>query len=127
VVLLPTITYRGPRRTGANLGSLGWWIWGQPREVSAEWLESYRSSFEDNKDFLIEGFTYEAATVDTGNDGIPDMGWTKGDILAWMEEKGIESSSLSTKKKLLAAVDAHLNPTEDSMNEAEEAEPTGDE
>jgi len=124
---LPTITYRGPRRAGANMGSLGWWSWGQPREVSAEWLESYRSSFENNKEFLIEGFAYEAATVDTGNDGIPDMGWTKGDILAWMEEEGIESSSLSTKKKLLAAIDAHLNPTEDSMNEAEEAEPTGDE
>jgi len=109
------------------MGSMGWWSWGQPREVSAEWLESYRSSFENNKEFLIEGFAYEAATVDTGNDGIPDMGWTKGDILAWMEEEGIESSSLSTKKKLLAAIDAHLNPTEDSMNEAEEAEPTGDE
>jgi len=111
------------------MGSLGWWIWGEAREVDAGWLESYRSSFEGNKEFLIEGFTYEAATatLDKGNDGIPDMGWKKGDIMGWMDENGVSYSSLSTKAKLLAAVDAHLNPTEESMNEAEEAENTGDE
>ena len=109
------------------MGSLGWWIWGEAREVDAGWLESYRSSFEGNKEFLIEGFTYEAATVDKGNDGIPDMGWKKGDIMGWMDENGVSYSSLSTKAKLLAAIDAHLNPTEESMNEAEEAENTGDE
>jgi len=124
---LPTITYRGRRRTGANLGALGWWVWGKGREVDAEYLEAHRASFDGNKDFHIEGFSYAPVTVDEGNDGIPDMGWTKGDILAWMEEKEIASSSLSTKKKLLAAIDEHLNPTEESNNEAEEAEPTGDE
>ncbi len=128
VVLLPTITYKGRRRTGANLGRLGWWIWGKPREVSAEWLDAHRSAV-DGSDFVIEGHTFEkvVASVDEGNDGIPDMGWTKGDILAWMEEKDIASSSLSTKKKLLAAIDEHLNPTEDTKNEAEEAQTTGDE
>ena len=44
-----------------------------------------------------------------------------------MEENEIESSSLSTKKKLLAAIDAHLNPPEESLTDGEEAEPTGDE
>jgi len=128
VFLLPTITYKGRRRTGANCGRLGWWIWGQAREVSAEWLDANRSAVEGS-DFVIEGHTFEkaVATVDTGNDGIPDMGWTKGDILAWMEEKGIASSSLSTKKKLLAAIDEYLNPTEESNNEAEQAQTSGDE
>ena len=122
---MPTITYKGPRRAGANMGRLGWWTWGEVREVSAEWLESNRVAV-DGPEFVITGHAFEAKTVDAGNDGIPDMGWTKGDILAWMEEKEIESSSLSTKKKLLAAIDAHLNPPEESLTEGEEAEPTGD-
>lgn len=39
-----------------------------------------------------------------------------------MEDNGVNGSSLSTKKKLLDAIDAHLNPSEESINEAEEAE-----
>jgi len=123
---LPTITYKGPRRAGANCGRLGWWVWGQVREVNADWLEANRS-LVDGPEFRIEGYTFEAPTVDEGNDGLPDMGWTKGDILSWMEEKEIESSSLSTKKKLLAAIDAHLNPPEESLTDGEEAQITGDE
>ena len=128
VILLPTITYRGPRRTGANCGRLGWWAWGKPREVDAEWLETHRVAI-DGPEFRIEGYTFKEAekTVDEGDDGLPDMGWTKGDILSWMEEKGIASSSLSTKKKLLAAIEAHLNPPEESLTDGEEAQTTGDE
>ena len=123
---MPTITYKGPRRAGANCGRLGWWVWGQVREVNANWLETNRS-LVDGPEFHIEGYTFEAPTVDEGNDGIPDMKWVKGDILSWMEEQGIEGSSLSTKKKLLAAIDAHLNPPEESLTDGEEAQTTGDE
>ena len=121
VVLLPTITYKGPRRTGANMGRLGWWIWGQSREVSAEWLEANRVAV-DGPEFVIKGHTFGSKSIDKGNAGIPDMGWKKGDILTWMEDNGVNGSSLSTKKKLLDAIDAHLNPSEESINEAEEAE-----
>jgi hypothetical protein len=56
------------------------------------------------------------------------MGWTKGDILSWMEENSVEgASSLKTKAKLLALIDAHLNPPEESLTDGEEAETTGDE
>ena len=127
VVLLPTITYKGPRRSGANCGRLGWWTWGKPREVSAEWLEANRSAI-DGPEFRIEGYTFEAPTVDEGNDGIPDMKWTKGDMLAWMEENSVEgASSLKTKAKLLALIEAHLNPPEESLTDGEEEQTTGDE
>jgi len=121
---MPTITYKGPRRTGANMGRLGWWTWGEVREVTVEWLEQHRVAI-DGPEFIIEG--YSLNTVDEGNDNIPDKGWTKGDIMAWMDERGIENSSLSTKAKLLAAVEEHLNPTEESNNDIEEADNTGDE
>ena len=121
---MPTITYKGPRRTGANMGRLGWWLWGKPREVTAEWLDANRAAV-DGADFVIEGHLFE--TVDGGNDGIPDMGWKKGDIMSWCDENGVSYSALSTKAKLLAAIETHLNPPEDTITEGEEAETTGDE
>tara|TARA_R110002012_G_scaffold33393_1_gene97802 strand:+ start:471 stop:869 length:399 start_codon:yes stop_codon:yes gene_type:complete len=122
VILLPTITYKGPRRTGANMGRLGWWIWGQSRTVSAEWLEANRVAV-DGPEFVIEGHILGSSlTVNKGRDDTPDMGWKKGDIMGWMDDEGIEYSALSTKAKLLALIDAHLNSPEESINEAEEAE-----
>ena len=103
------------------MGRLGWWIWGQSRTVSAEWLEANRVAV-DGPEFVIEGHTFGPKSVDKGNDGIPDIGWKKGDILTWMEDNGVNGSSLSTKRKLIDAIDAHLNPSEESINEAEEAE-----
>ena len=61
--------------------------------MSAEYLDAHRSAI-DGPDFRIEGYTFEAPTVDAGNDGIPDMGWTKGDIIAWMEEKSVDTARL---------------------------------
>jgi len=125
-LLLPTITYKGPRRAGANMGRLGWWTWGKAVEVSADWLDKNRAAV-DGADFVIKGHTFEAETVDLGNDGIPDMGWKKGDIMAWCDENGVEYSALSTKAKLLALIDAHLNSPEESITEGGEAQTTGDE
>ena len=120
---MPTITYRGPRKTGANCGRLGWWVWGEAREVSAEWLEANRAAI-DGPEFRIEGHAWVTpeVTVDAGNDGIPDMGWTKGDIMAWMEEEGLTYGSLNTKRKLLDAIDAHLNPQVEEAPEEESTE-----
>ena len=110
------------------MGRLGWWRWGEVRTVTEEWLEANRIAI-DGWDFIIEGYSFkkEEVTIDEGDDGIPDMKWTKGDILGWMEEKGIDASSLSTKKALLAKVEEFINTTEESISEAEEAETTGDE
>jgi len=96
--------------------------------VSAGWLDANRAAV-DGPEFVITGHTFdEVKTVDEGDDGLPDMGWTKGDILSWMEENSVEgASSLKTKAKLLALIDAHLNPPEESLTDGEEAETTGDE
>lgn len=120
---MPKITYRGRKKAGVNMGRLGWWMWGVSRDVTEEWLESHRAAV-NHSDFLIEGYSF--TTVDEGNDGIPDMSWTKGDIMAWMDENDVEYSSLNTKAKLLAKVEEHLNPTEETNNEAEEAQTTGE-
>jgi len=108
------------------MGRLGWWIWGQPREVTASWLDDNRASV-DGPEFLIDGYSFTDETTDSTDDSRPDMGWTKGDIISWMEEKSIQYSSLNTKANLLAKIEAHLNPSEDSITEAEEAQTTGDE
>ena len=118
---MPTVTYRGPRKAGANCGRLGWWVWGHPREVSAEWLEANRAAL-DGPEFVIEGYEWAETTVDAGNDGIPDAGWTKGDIMAWMDENDLDYGALSTKKKMLDAIDAHLNPQEEEAPEEETTE-----
>ena len=50
--------------------------------------------------------------------------------MTWMDDNGVEYSALSTKAKLIAKVEAHLNPpevTEDSMSEGDMDNTTGDE
>ena len=44
------------------------------REVSQEWLNAHRRKISDLV-FLVEGD--EGVHIDEGNDGIPDMSWTK--------------------------------------------------
>ena len=125
---MPTITYKGTQKCGRNMGRIGWWTWGKPRTVSEEWLNEHRT-LVDGKEFTITGHTFDVlTTTDEGNDGIPDMKWTKGDIMSWMDEKEVSYSSLNNKAKLLAKVDEHLlNPTEDSMSEGDMDNTTGDE
>lgn len=75
-----------------------------------------------HSDWLVEGHEWAETTVDAGNDGIPDAGWSKGDIMAWMEENDLDYGALSTKKKMLDAIDAHLNPQEEEAPEEETTE-----
>ena len=88
-------------------GVSGQWIRGEPVEVSQEWLNKHRVRMSP-KTFKIEGD--EGVTVDAGNDGLPDSGWTKKDIGAWLKGKGEVVSGYTTKSKLLDMVKTTLNP-----------------
>jgi len=80
----------------------------QPIEVSQEWLDTWRTRLPEGQ-FVIEGDA--VITVDEGGDGLPDAGWTRKDILAWLDEQGVEYSGYVTKAAGLALVEEHLNPT----------------
>ena len=101
-----------------------------PLEVSQEYLDANRHLL-NKKWWRIEGDA--GVTVDEGNDGVPDAGWTKKDITAWMKEKGLEVGGYATKATLLKSVNAFLNPepvaepTAEVLEEAEAETPTGDE
>lgn len=132
---MPYLTYKGPfyqRRSPDH--TVGAFIRGQRREVSQEWLNTYRRKINDTQ-YLIEGD--EGVHLDEGNDGLPDMSWTKAKIVEWLEDNGSSvGGGYRTKTKLLELVDEVLNPpapveepvveeapVEDS---AEEVEITGD-
>lgn len=124
---MPQVTYRGPHKAGRNMGRLGVWRWGEAQTKSQEWVDANASKLAG--EFAINGVMLTVAEVklDEGNDGIPDMKWTKGDIMTWMDEKEIQYSALNTKATLLAKVQEYLNPTEDSMSEGDMDNTTGDE
>ena len=98
----------------------GQWVRGEPVEVSQSWLDRHRHSMAPSQ-FRIEGDA--GITVDEGDDGIPDEGWTKKDISAWLKGKGSEVSGYMTKTKMLDMVGNVLNPKAVEENELGE-EPT---
>ena len=60
-----------------------------PVEVTQEWLNTYRQKICTRPwVFIVEGDAEAEVTVDEGGDGIPDEGWTKKDISAWLTERG---------------------------------------
>ena len=85
----------------------GEWIRGERVEVSQQWLDEHRLRLPP-KYFVIHDD--EGVTVDAGNDGIPDSGWTKKDIGAWLKGKGETVSGYTTKSKLLDMVKTTLSP-----------------
>ncbi len=106
---MPYLTYKGPfyeRRSPDP--TIPAFIRGQSREVSQDWLDAHRRKISDAV-FLIEGD--EGVHFDEGNDGIPDMSWTKVKIVEWLEDNsdGV-GGGYKTKSKLLEMVDAVLNP-----------------
>lgn len=66
-------------------------------------------------------------TVDEGNDGIPDAGWTKKDISDWLKAQGAEFSGYATKAKLLGLVEETLNPPAPEPEPAVVEEPVAEE
>jgi len=104
---LPTVTFLGPMMYRRKSDVSGQWVRGEPVEVSQEWLNKHRVRMSPET-FKIEGD--EGVTVDAGNDGLPDSGWTKKDIGAWLKGKGEVVSGYTTKSKLLDMVKTTLNP-----------------
>lgn len=117
---MPTVTYIGSRvyrKKPDGTGEL--WPRGEPVSVSQDYLDKHRVAICTNPTaFLVEGD--EAVTVDEGADGIPDEGWTKKDITAWLEERGRETGGYTTKSKLLATVAEVLAPAPEPIPEVVE-------
>ena len=107
---MPTVTYIGSRvyrKKPDGTGEL--WPRGEPVEVSQAYLDEHRVAICTNPTaFLVEGD--EGVTVDEGSDGLPDAGWTKKDITAWLVERGQTVGGYATKSKLLSTVEEVLNP-----------------
>lgn len=126
---MPTVKYNGPEPTRR----VGWGmlIRGQEQEVSQADLDSFRTQLL-NCD--IKGDANKPAApeevfehVDEGDDGIPDNGWTRANIVGWLKEAGVQTRAGLTKAQLLARVDSHLNPTEEVNDSEALAEDNGDE
>ena len=115
---MPTITYKGPWYTVPNRdNSLPAWIRNKPVEVTTEYLDANLKHFSLDH-FTIEG--YEHPTMDALNDGLPDSGWRKADIEAWLAERGSPAKAgYKTKTTLLSLVDSVLNPVAEAEVEAE--------
>jgi len=122
---LPTVTYKGVYYESRMVGSKGLWIRGKPTKVSQEWLNKWRHTL-DTRTFLIEGD--EGETVDLKDDGIPDVAWSRKDILKWLKDNGVKTGAgYLTKTAALALVESHLNPpvVEEVLSEAEDTTETG--
>jgi hypothetical protein len=108
--------------------AMGMWTRGEVVEVEQEWLNEWRHTLPASR-FLIEGD--DGITTDAGNDGLPDTGWSRKDILAWLKAQGVPTGAgYLTKTAALKLVEGHLNPTpvEESLSEVEASEETtGDE
>jgi len=103
------MTYKGPfyERKSPD-PKVPAFIRGQTREVSQEWLDEYRRKISDAV-FLIEGD--EGVQIDLDGDGLPDEGWTRANIIKWLEDNGSSvGGGYKTKTKLLSLVDKVLNP-----------------
>jgi len=126
---LPQLTYIGPSYYRKMPHAPGAYNRGETYEVTQEWLNQWRNYLPKSQ-FRIEGEV--ELTVDDG-DGLPDKGWNRKDILAWLTEKGVETgSTYLTKSAALALVERTLNPpspevTEEVIQEATLEENNGDE
>tara|TARA_R100001163_G_C5058404_1_gene195015 strand:+ start:1588 stop:1992 length:405 start_codon:yes stop_codon:yes gene_type:complete len=103
------MTYKGPfyERKSPD-PKVPAFIRGQKREVSQEWLDEFRRKISDTV-FLIEGD--EGVHIDLDGDGLPDDGWTRANIIKWLEDNGSSvGGGYKTKTKLLSLVDKVLNP-----------------
>jgi len=125
---LPTVTFLGPFFERPMRHAMGMWTRGEVVEVEQEWLNEWRHSLPASH-FLIEGD--EGVTTDADNDGLPDTGWSRKDILAWLKAQEVPmGAGYLTKTAALKLVEEHLNPTpvEESLSEVEPSEETtGDE
>jgi len=116
---VPYLTYKGPfYERKSPEPEVPAFVRKVRREVSQEWLNEHRRKISDTQ-YLIEGD--EGVHFDEGNDGIPDMSWTKAKIVEWLEDNGNSvGGGYRTKTKLLELVDGVLNPPAPVVEEAVE-------
>jgi len=111
---LPTVTYLGPSVYRKRPDNKETWNRKEPVEVTQSWLNTHRVAICTNPTaFLVEGDEKTAITVDAKNDGIPDSGWSKKDISAWLTERDVSYSGYTTKARLLTLVEETLKPIVD--------------
>ena len=103
---MPIITYTGSLYSRTNTDpNMGDWLRGRQVEVTQEWLNANKRQIKPSL------FTVEGASEDLLNDGIPDVGWVKSDIVGWLKGKGMQvSNGYKTKSALLSMVDGVLTP-----------------
>ena len=94
-------------------------IRGQPQEVSQELLDVSRSQLLNCR-IWGDDKSLDADTVDGGDDGVPDMGWTRNDIAAWLKDNAVRTRAGLTKAQLLGRVSEYLNPTVEEETAEEE-------
>ena len=103
---MPTLLWRG--KTRYYNSKYGQFDRHTPIEVTQEWLDARRSTFDDRFQITDDdpGVLF---TIDEGNDGVPDMKWLKADIQQWLFEHEVEMSGIrATKAKMLEKVDEVL-------------------
>ena len=111
---MPTVTYRGKSYSVRCIDpSHPEFIRGESREVTTAGLDQWGHRLGDN--FTIEGYE---KTFDKENDGIPDEGWSRKDILAWLAKYDIKPNGYATKSKLLELVATVMSP--DGVAETDE-------
>ena len=120
---MPQVTFLGPfaiRRSPCGRGED--FYRKIPKEVSQAWLDQWRHRLPE-RCWTVAGDA--GAPVDLGDDGIPDSGWRRKDIIKWLAEYDAKPSGYATKTQLLDIVDALMNPdrVEEVEDIVEEPEP----
>ena len=99
---MPLLTYLGPSYS-VTLDGPTPRIRGEAHEVSHEWLNKWRVRLSPTN-WRIEG-DEQAPTIE----GVPDAGWKRADILAWLSTNGVVPSGYTTKGRALELVGNYLS------------------
>ena len=105
---MPTVTFLGPEFWRNSPDSGAEFNRAVPQVKSQAWVDEYRR-FLVEPHWKVEGD--EPPTVDRGQDGLPDDGWRRADIIDWIRNNGGTVVRVyQTKTQLLVQVDNLLNP-----------------
>ena len=102
---MPTLHWRGPTRSIRT--KYGYYDRHTPVAVTQEWLDERRGFFDDR--FEIEDDYPGVLFTQDDGDGLPNEDWLKADIKIWLENNGVEVSTIrTTKARMLEMVDEVL-------------------
>ena len=103
---MPTLLWKGPKR--AVRTKYGYYDRHTPVSVTQEWLDKRRGAFSGDHWRIEDDYPGVLFTQDSGN-GLPDEDWLKADIKIWLENNGVEVSTIrTTKARMLEMVDEVL-------------------